>query len=347
MLKIKLTPYRSELGTIYHRQTKNHSLCSLDGRYGFFIDEKVEDPDFWVVQGKGVRTAETCRIAPQNVIFLATEPRSVLTYPDPYLRQFGHVCICQQNCRKVKHSPIGTQVHHTPAILPWFIGYKEDRDGNVTATKDYDMLKSEPIPRKTKLISVISSNKAFTQGHVDRIRFVEKLKAHFGDRLDVFGRGSNPFDDKYDVLAPYKYHIVVENSSEPYYWTEKMGDCYLAESFPLYHGCTNIGDYFPREAYEPIDIRRPEEAIRIIEQQIAAERYEISVGVLHDCKERMLDEYNMFEFIARFCDGLDASLPKRNVVINPCHSSADWHNLWNYTIGRNYYNLKSRLYGRF
>lgn len=345
MYKVKFTPYRPELGTIYHRQTKNHSLCSLDGRYRFFIDEEADEPDFWVVQGKGVRTMETCRVAPQNVIFMATEPHSVLSYPDVYLRQFAHVCICQRQCAKVSNSPIGTEVHHTHAILPWFIGYKEDMEGHVTATKDYDTLKSEPSPRKTKLISVISSNKAFTQGHIDRMRFVRKLKEHFGDSLDVFGRGSNPFDDKYDVLAPYMYHIVIENSSEPYYWTEKLGDCYLAESFPLYHGCTNISDYFPREAYEPIDIRKPDEAIRIIERQIAEDRYSKSAGVLRTCKDRMLDEYNMFEFIADFCDGLDATLPKRNVAINPCHSSADFHNLWNYTVGRSYYNLKSRLYG--
>lgn len=346
MYKIKFTPYRPEMGTIYHRQTKNHSLCSLDGRYRFYIDEEVDEPDFWVVQGKGIRQQEICRVAPQNTIFMATEPKSVLVYPEPYLCQFGHVCICQQDCKSVSNSVIGTQVHHSQAILPWFIGYKEDAEGNVIATKDYDTLRSSPTPEKTKLISVISSNKAFTQGHIDRIRFVEKLKVYFGDKLDVFGRGSNPFDDKYDVLAPYKYHIVIENSSEPYYWTEKLGDCYLAEAFPLYHGCTNVSDYFPHEAYESIDIRKPEEAIRIIEQQIAAERYEKSVAVLHDCKERMLDEYNMFEFVARFCDQLNPDLPKRSVAINPCKSSSDWHNLWNYTIGRSYYNLKSKFYGR-
>lgn len=340
MFKVKLTPYRPELGTIFHRQTKGHNMTSLDGRYRFYIDEDVENPDFWIVQGKGVRIAETCNVAPENVIFLATEPSSILKYPKKYLSQFGNVCICQKN---VKVNNGFTKVHYTPAILPWFIGYKEDKEGVVTATKDYDDFISSPTPDKTKLISVISSNKAFTQGHIDRIRFVEKLKNHFGNQLDIFGRGSNPFDDKYDVLAPYKYHIVIENSSEPYYWTEKLGDCYLAESFPLYYGCTNVGDYFPREAYEPIDIRKPEEAIRIIETQIKTERYEKSKDILGECKQLMLNRYNMFEFIAQFCDNLDASLPKKEITIQPCHSSSDWHNLWNYTIGRNYYNLKSKI----
>lgn len=340
MYKVKLTPYRSELGKIYHRQTSGHSLMSRDGRYKFYIDEKVDDPDFWVVHGKGIREKETCMVARANTIFLATEPKSVLIYPRNYLRQFGHICTCQENTVAEK----GQQVHLVPPVLPWFIGYKEDKDEVATYSIDYDEFKSMPQPTKTKLISVISSNKAFTQGHIDRLRFVEKLKAHFGDKLDVFGRGSNPFDDKWDVIAPYKYHIAIENSVQRYYWTEKLSDTYLASSFPFYHGCTNVDEYFPRQAYEPIDIRKPEEAIRIIEEQIAAQRFEQSQEAIAESREKVLDEYNLFDFIARLCDSLNANLPKEEVTMMPCKSSSDIRNLWRYAIGRKYYNIKSKLY---
>ena len=66
MYKIRFTPYRKGLGTIMSRQTKGHSLCSLDGRYQFILDDSCESPDFWVVQGKGVREAQTCQVAPEN-----------------------------------------------------------------------------------------------------------------------------------------------------------------------------------------------------------------------------------------------------------------------------------------
>jgi len=56
---------------------------------------------------------------------------------------------------------------------PWFVG------------KSYDELNSEILPTKTKLLSVVSSNKAFTEGHRKRVEFVQKLKNHFGDQLDV------------------------------------------------------------------------------------------------------------------------------------------------------------------
>ena len=313
---------------------------SLDGRYRFYIDEDIEDPDFLVVQGKGVRDVLNCKVARQNTVFLSTEPQSVLKYPKQYLSQFGQICTCQDNT-KVEN---WQRLHLMPPVLPWFIGYEEDENDVAKCNIDYDQFESIPTPEKTKLISVISSNKAFTQGHIDRLRFVNRLKSHFGDAIDVFGNGQNRFADKWDVVAPYKYHIVIENSSQDYYWTEKLGDCFLAETFPLYYGCTNLGEYFPESSFEPINIRKPDEAIAVIEKQISGDRYGNSKDVLAGCKQRMLDEYNLFETIAHVCDQLDANLPKEDVTIMPCRSSSSLQNLWNYTIGRNFYKIKAKLY---
>lgn len=313
-------------------------MLSQDGRYRFVMGDDVKEADFWVVQGKGLRRNETCRVAPENTIVLTTEPRSVLIYPDKYLRQFGMVCTCQERTRH-------RNVHLGPAILPWFVGYDDRREGPIKVTLDYDALKAMR-PEKKKLISVITSNKAFTQGHIDRIRFVDKLKQHFGDQLDIFGRGYNPFGDKWDVLADYKYHIVIENSSQNYYWTEKLSDCFLAETYPLYYGCTNLGDYFPEGSYTPIDIARPDEAIRIIDEAIASERYEKSRALLHECKDLCLDKYNMFEYVARLCDSLDAKRPKQEVTISPCRSSGHPVNLLRYLVVRKYYEWKNKLVNR-
>lgn len=338
MYKVKLTPYRKAEGSILHRQTKGHNLVSLNGKYRFYIDEECPDPDFWVVQGKGVRHGETCMVAPENTILLTTEPRSVLIYPQNYINQFGIVCTCQE---KTRHK----NVLLSPAILPWFIGYKMDKEDNILeCTLDYDKLKEMPTPTKDKLISVITSNKAFTQGHIDRLHFVKKLKEYYGDKLDIFGRGYNEFDDKWDVLSRYKYHIVIENSSQTYYWTEKMSDCLLTETFPFYYGCTNMSDYISQDAYLPINIKKPQEAINIIDNAIANNKYERSVKALHDAKLQMLDTYNMFEYIAHMCDGLNANLPKKDVTINPCHSGENIINFWRYSIGRKWYELKWKLF---
>lgn len=236
-------------------------------------------------------------------------------------------------------------VKYGPAILPWFVGYKPNGKGGYDFTEDYDSFcRPIDVNAKTKLISVITSNKAFTRGHLDRIKFVEKLKTRFGDMIDVFGRGFRSFDDKLDVLRPYKYHVVIENTSEPYYWTEKISDCYLAGTFPIYHGCTNLSDYFNRDAYVPIDIRKPEHAIQTIQEVVDNKRYERSVDALNAMRQRVLGEYNMFEYVARLCDQMNPNAPKQMVSIAPCHSGLDWHNMMHYTVSQNYYKLMTKLH---
>lgn len=341
MYTIKLTPYRDALSSIFHRQTKNHEMVSLNGKYRFIIDNEFDNPDFWVVQGKGVREKTTCHVAPENVIFLNTEPRSVLNYPNKYLNQFGLVSTSQY---PTNHR----NVHYGPAILPWFVGYKrDDATGTYSYSLDYDSLKNNNFPEKKKLLSVISSNLAVSRGHINRIKFVDKLKAHYGDQLDVYGRGFNSFDDKWDVLAQYKYHICIENCSEPYYWTEKISDCFLTGAYPFYYGCKNFADYFPKDSFSPIDILDVNKAIATIDSAIENGLYEKSIGALEEAKNLALDKYNMFEYMAALCDNLNPTAEKKEVTLHPCVSTLNWQNFVNYTFLRSYYKTEMRIYRLF
>lgn len=334
MLTVKFTPYRQSLGAIYARQTPSGSLMSRDGRYRFVLDDSIREADFWVVQGKGIRQPASCRVAPENTLMFATEPPSVLVYPKKYLRQFGHAFTCQEAIGMLPNE------HSSFPLLPWFVGFSEQPDRSCSYSLDYDQLKAMPLDdEKPKLISVITSNKAFTRGHLDRIRFVQRLKEHFGNRIDVFGRGFNGFADKWDVLRPYRYHIAIENSSQPYYWTEKISDCYLAGCFPFYHGCTNLADYFPQDAFCPIDIRKPDEAIHTIELMLQQDVRTQRSKAMAESRRLVLDVYNMFEHVARVCDSLNPGAPKQEVTIKPCQSGRQWHNMRNYLFTRNYYQV--------
>jgi hypothetical protein len=336
MYKVKFTPYRKSLGDIMLRQTKGSKGISSNGRYQFYINEDISNPDFWVVQGKGVRSTESTTVAPENTILVTTEPQSVLVYPKKYTKQFGMVHSSQE---QIKHQNLILG----PIMIPWYVGFKQTKAKGFEATLTYDDILNCKTPKKTKLISVITSNKAFTQGHQDRIDFVEKLKAHYGDKIDVFGRGYKDFDDKWDVLAPYKYHIAIENDSKKYYWTEKLSDCYLTETFPIYHGCSNLSDYFPEDAFQSIDILDFESAVKIIDRIIAEDTFEKKQDVLKDCKLKVLNEYNLFDYIAMLCDKLDPTLPKKEIVIKPCQSIDDWHNLYNYLIKFSLFKWKKKF----
>ena len=333
MYKVLFISGGKESGRWILSQTKGREGISSCGKYRFYVNEKVDNPDFVIIRGKSLKKPLTFNVAPENVILTTSEPYSVLEYPRDYCRQFGMVCSCQEN---LKH----TNVKFTPAIIFWFAGLHFDAKGTPTPVKDYDYLKAAPTPEKTKLISVISSTKAFTKGHVDRIRFVERLKEYYGDKIDVFGRGYNGFDDKCDVVCPYKYHIVIENSRAKYYWTEKLADSYICESYPIYYGCTNVNEYFPEGSYSTIDIYDFEGAVKTIDTLIASETYEKSKPLLKECKDKVLDEYNMFNYLARIMDEMNPDLPRQSVTIKPCNSMHSVHNAYNYIIKNSLFKVR-------
>jgi hypothetical protein len=158
---------------------------------------------------------------------------------------------------------------------------------------------------------VISSDKVQTAGHRRRLKFVHRLKQHFGDQLDVFGRGIREVEDKWDAIAPYRYHIALENGVYPHYWTEKLSDTFLAGAFPLYLGCPNVTEYFPSDSLTTLDANDSTRAIATIEQAIADHRYESSAGDLAEARRLVLDQYNLFPLLA---DMLAASPAKGDRV---------------------------------
>lgn len=340
MYKVLLISGSGESGRWILSQTKGRKGVSNCGKYRFYVNEEVEDPDFVIIRGKSSKKPMTFNVAPENVILATSEPYSVLAYPRDYCNQFGLVCSCQEN---LKHR----NVRFTPAIIFWFAGVRFDAKGRPTPAKDYDCLKAAPTPQKTKLISVVSSTKAFTKGHVDRIRFVERLKERYGDKIDIFGRGYNGFEDKCDVITPYKYHIVIENSRAKYYWTEKLSDSFICESYPIYYGCTNIDEYFPEGSYSTIDINDFEGSVKVIDELLANDAYEKAKPLLKECKDKVLDEYNLFNYLARIMDEMDPSLPRRKATIKPCKSMHSLHNVYNYLIKRNVFKVKSFFHRMF
>jgi hypothetical protein len=331
MYKVKIITGKNSNGLL--QQTENGKGISSCGKYQFFIDEEIESPDFLVVRNKYIKSKLEKKVAPENTILTLSEPYSIVNFPKKYRDQFGLVCSCQE---EISHH----NIFYTPAILPWLVGVV--KKNNLTIhSRSYDQLKASPFPKKTKLLSVITSNKAFTKGHQERINFVSKLKQHFGDQIDVFGRGFNDFNDKWDVLAPYKYHIALENSSSNYYWTEKLSDCFLAGTYPIYYGCKNIQDYFPSEAFTSIDIHDIERSIQKITEILNNDYSSIDLSSLEKCKELVLEDYNMFNLIAKYCDKLNGNSQKQNISLKPAFTMLDKHNFHLYFIERNILKLKS------
>jgi len=95
------------------------------------------------------------------------------------------------------------------------------------------------IHNKNKSISIISSNKKYLDGHNLRHEIIKIIEG-----IDIFGGGYNPIDNKIKGLRDYKFSICVENCKKDYYFTEKIIDCFITGTIPIYWGCPSIGDFF-------------------------------------------------------------------------------------------------------
>ena len=108
------------------------------------------------------------------------------------------------------------------------------------------------IYKKSKLVSVVASNKSFLPGHVARLNFLNEVK----DKIDVFGtcqqflfnkEERDTSNGKFDALKDYAFSIAIENLShevDDYYFSEKIVDCFITGTIPIYYGCPNIGNFF-------------------------------------------------------------------------------------------------------
>jgi len=142
---------------------------------------------------------------------------------------------------------------------------------------------------KTRMISLIASNKRSQEGHRLRHEVADWANGQ-GLDLDVMGRGYTPFGAKADGLAPYRYSVVIENVREPNYFTEKLVDAILCRCVPIYWGCPNIGEFFDTSG---MIICESEAELQTAMKATSAEDYEARAPVL-DAMQADAAEYGDF-----------------------------------------------------
>ena len=96
------------------------------------------------------------------------------------------------------------------------------------------------IYNKTKLTSMIASEKKFMAGHCFRRHIFERYSGYF----DQYGRDTNPVNEISEAFKDYRFTVVVENTRQDYMFTEKLITPLLCGTIPIYYGCPSIGKFF-------------------------------------------------------------------------------------------------------
>ncbi len=281
-IRIKLVS-RGYSGTRWAKQLPKGG--SFSGQCSFHFDLNETNYDWLVVVDDVSRTLrakpERLPCADEHTLLVTTEPPTITRYGKGFSRQFTHVLTSQPE----ETLPHPGRIHSHTGNL-WFHG------------RSYTDLGDQGIPTKTMGLSTVCSSKQQKHTiHNDRYRFCQWLMEQLPD-TKLFGHGSKYVEHKYDALDPFRYHLAIENYSGLHHWTEKLADPYLSGCFPIYYGCTNVGDYFPEGSYLEIDIDNRREALEKIRSIVEDEaHYESHKPLLMEARHQVMTDYNMLNMV--------------------------------------------------
>lgn len=124
-----------------------------------------------------------------------------------------------------------------------------------------------------------------TDLYKERFRYISYFEQHPEIQFDLFGKGWTkpakfsvletifgvkplrafkgeiPEGGKIKVISHYKFCLCLENASAPGYITEKIFDCFIAGTVPLYEGASNISSYIPKDCFIDLKKFKTEEAL--------------------------------------------------------------------------------------
>ena len=143
-------------------------------------------------------------------------------------------------------------------ISPWMYDWIKDNNRRFDYVLTYDKelldrgenfiwyphgrrwVQATEIPVKTKQCSIIASTKRTAGGHKLR----HDVVARYGDVVNAYGYAYKPMENTDEALLDYPFSVTIENTQQPFYWTEKVIDCFASKTIPIYWGNRHITKFF-------------------------------------------------------------------------------------------------------
>ncbi|MCS6243031.1 MAG: hypothetical protein H2172_04120 [Opitutus sp.] len=172
-----------------------------------YTDENVADAVALESQTKVAWLYESPEVTRKAYKYITSNPgkfNRILTFNQPILEKFPHA----------RFTPIGGCWLHE---------------------KDWT------LPEKKRTLSIIASAKKSLPGHKLRHTVINNHKP----QIDfIAGNGYKPISLKIEALRDFRYSICIENCRQNFYFSEKLIDCFLTGTIPIYWGCPGIGLFF-------------------------------------------------------------------------------------------------------
>lgn len=174
------------------------------------------------------------------------------------------------SCNLFEH--IFTHDPRTQELLPnasffahggtWILPSAIDAHRGLPPERDQEVKAAAAFARRPKrfALSFVCGAKRATLGHRIRQYFFRQQEEITSIERDFWSSGVRsgaiPFVGSKTLPAPpcaklllfdTMFHVAIENVSQIGYFSEKLLDCFLTRTIPLYWGCPNVGDFFDVE----------------------------------------------------------------------------------------------------
>jgi Glycosyltransferase family 10 (fucosyltransferase) C-term len=309
MFKVNIVSRESP--ELYYREWVNKlSKVNLE----VLISREPVPADICIVHG----VTDTLRmlVDSKNSYFLLSEPPEIYRYKNQFLSQFGNIVgpkfdyefsgdwevtntfllmFAGVKFQKSRYyNPLGKLGTRFPKLT-----YRRTFEPTVGNTAE-QLFNAPNIG--ANLLSSVVSDKALTLLQEKRKKFISFLEDNSDIPLNIRGGRYGFISDKWDLLIRSKFHLAIENSIWPDYWTEKLADPILAGNHVFYVGATNIGDYFSSDSVTILDLDNFEAARDAIIRVMKSKSLNAS-GMLED-KRLLVENYNLRSWInSKFISG--------------------------------------------
>lgn len=165
-------------------------------------------------------------------------------------------------------------------------------------------------------LSSIKKNKCsaiFSNKYTFRNDFFSSISKELFD-IDFYGRNiesivgnrrnKGPLTNglcKIEGLVSYEKSIAIENSSQKNYFTEKLIDCFMTWTMPIYWGCPNIFELFPKESIRCINL----DDLDDLKEKIEIPVTKIELEAIEEARQLAINKFNFWPAIKRKIDKND------------------------------------------
>ncbi len=157
------------------------------------------------------------------------------------------------------------------------------------------LIDSKLYKKKSKNISIVSSDKRMCLLHEVRYSIAKECKSTgLADTFGTFDGGAMiPIKDS---LENYRYSIVIENEIDDLYFTERITNCFLSMTVPIYLGARKISNYFNSDGiitFSTNDVNK----LRALLSNCNEKDYKARIPAIKDNFERVQKYNNLFDWV--------------------------------------------------